>query len=179
MADITTKTENTSPGAADYLYAVKNPDTVPEDSKVRARNLGFHSGIYVRNNAAIQVLSAGTPAQIDAFGSDGPTVAGFATPDSANDKITMVADGSGKIGFSLSFKKSVGAAAIFEAVVRVNGVDVDAISAGRSIGTGTDVGNMSASFPASWSAGDDVELWIESDQAVTIVATHVSLWVSA
>ncbi len=126
--------------------------------------------IYARDNTATTSTST-TKAQILIFDTDGEF--NNMTPDHAQDHITVIKAGRYKIDASISIKNSSGAAHVISLeMYKNNGTVVfNNIHAGRTLGTGSDVGNLTMSGIVDLAANDTIEMWITSDSAAARTVT--------
>ncbi len=126
--------------------------------------------IYARDNTATTSTST-TKAQILIFDTDGES--NNMTPDHAQDHITVVKAGKYKIDASISIKNSSGAAHVISLEMYKNdgAVVFNNIHAGRTLGTGSDVGNMTMSGIVDLAANDTIEMWITSDSGAARTVT--------
>ncbi len=120
--------------------------------------------IYARDNTTTTSTST-TKAQILIFDTNGES--NNMTPDHAQDHITVVKAGKYKIDASISIKNSSGAAHVISLeMYKNNGTGVfNNIHAGRTLGTSTDVGNLTMSGLVDLAVNDTIEFWITSDSA--------------
>ena len=126
--------------------------------------------IYARDNTATTSTST-TKAQILIFDTNGEF--NNMTPDHAQDHITVVKAGKYKIDASISIKNSSGAAHVISLeMYKNNGTGVfNNIHAGRTLGTGSDVGNLTMSGIVDLAANDTIEMWITSDSGAARTVT--------
>ncbi|KKL11963.1 hypothetical protein LCGC14_2540510, partial [marine sediment metagenome] len=126
--------------------------------------------IYARDNTATTSTST-TKVQILIFDTDGES--NNMTPDHAQDHITVVKAGMYKIDASISIKNSSGSAHVISLeMYKNNGTVVfNNIHAGRTLGTGTDVGNLTMSGIVDVAANDTLEFWITSDSGTARIVT--------
>ena len=126
--------------------------------------------IYARDNAATTSTST-TKTQILIFDTNGES--NKMTPDHANDHILVLKPGKYKIDASISIKNSSGAAHVISLeMYKNNGTVVfNNIHAGRTLGTGSDVGNLTMSGIVDLAAEDTLEFWITSDSAAARTVT--------
>ena len=118
--------------------------------------------IYARDNTTTTSTST-TKTQILIFDTNGES--NNMTPDHAQDHITVTKAGKYKIDASISIKNSSGSAHVISLeMYKNNGTGVfNNIHAGRTLGTGTDVGNLTMSGIVDLAANDTIEFWITSD----------------
>ena len=126
--------------------------------------------IYARDNTTTTSTST-TKTQILIFDTDG--VSNNMTPDHAQDHITVVKAGMYKIDASISIKNSSGSAHVISVeMYKNNGTGVfNNIHAGRTLGTGTDVGNLTMSGIGDLAVDDTIEFWITSDSGAARTVT--------
>ncbi len=126
--------------------------------------------IYARDNTATTSTST-TKAQILIFDTNGESNA--MTPDHAQDHITVVKAGKYKIDASISIKNSSGAAHVISLeMYKNNGTGVfNNIHAGRTLGTGAEVGNLTMSGIVDLAVDDTIEFWITSDSGAARTVT--------
>ena len=120
--------------------------------------------IYARDNTATTSTST-TKTQVLIFDTNG--LSNAMTPDHAQDHITVVKAGIYKIDTSISIKNSSGSAHVISVeMYKNNGTAVfNNIHAGRNLGTGSDVGNLTMSGLVDLAVNDTIEIWITSDSA--------------
>lgn len=118
--------------------------------------------IYARDNTTTTSTST-TKTQILIFDTDGES--NGIIPDHTNDHITITKAGKYKIDTSISIKNSSGSAHVISVeMYKNNGATVfNNIHAGRNLGTGSDVGNLTISGIVDVALNDTLELWITSD----------------
>ena len=126
--------------------------------------------IYVRDNTATTSTST-TKTQILIFDTNG--LSNAMTPDHAQDHITVVKAGVYKIDTSISIKNSSGSAHVINVeMYKNNGTVVfNNIHAGRNLGTGSDVGNLTMSGLVDLAVNDTIEIWITSDSGAARTVT--------
>jgi len=126
--------------------------------------------IYARDNTTTTSTST-TKAQITIFDTDGEF--NNMTPSHAQDHITVTKAGKYKIDASISIKNSSGAAHVISLeMYKNNGTGVfNNIHAGRTLGTGSDVGNLTMSGIVDLAANDTIEMWITSDSGAARTVT--------
>ncbi len=126
--------------------------------------------IYARDNTATTSTST-TKAQVLIFDTDGEF--NNMTPDHAQDHIIVTKAGKYKIDASISIKNSSGAAHVISLeMYKNNGTGVyNNIHAGRTLGTGTDVGNLTMSGIVDLAVNDTIEIWITSDSGAARTVT--------
>ncbi len=120
--------------------------------------------IYARDNTTTTSTST-TKTQILIFDINGEF--NNMTPDHTNDHITVVKAGKYKIDASISLKNSSGSAHVISLEMYKNDGTVvfNNIHAGRTLGTGSDVGNLTMSGIVDLAVDDTIEIWITSDSA--------------
>ena len=120
--------------------------------------------IYARDNTATTSTST-TKTQILIFDTDGQS--NNMTSVNAQGHIVVVKAGKYKIDTSISIKNSSGAAHVINVeMYKNNGATVfNNIHAGRNLGTGSDVGNLTMSGLVDLAVDDTIEIWITSDSA--------------
>ncbi len=126
--------------------------------------------IYARDNTATTSTST-TKAQILIFDTDGEF--NNMTPDHTNDHIIVTKAGKYKIDASISIKNSSGSAHVISLEMYKNdgAVVFNNIHAGRTLGTGTDVGNLTMSGIVDLAVNDTIEFWITSDSGTARTVT--------
>ena len=126
--------------------------------------------IYARDNTTTTSTST-TKAQVLIFDTDGES--NLMTPSHAQDHITVIKAGKYKIDTSISIKNSSGAAHVINVeMYKNNGTVVfNNIHAGRTLGTGTDVGNLTMSGIVDLAINDTIEIWITSDSGAARTVT--------
>ncbi len=126
--------------------------------------------IYARDNTATTSTST-TKTQVLIFDTNGES--NNMTPDHAQDHITATKAGKYKIDASISIKNSSGSAHVISLEMYKNdGTGVfNNIHAGRTLGTGADVGNLTMSGIVDLAANDTIEIWITSDSAAARTVT--------
>ena len=126
--------------------------------------------IYARDNTTTTSTST-TKTQILIFDTNGES--NNMTPDHTNDHITVVKAGKYKIDASISIKNSSGSAHVISLeMYKNNGTGVfNNIHAGRTLGTGTDVGNLTMSGIVDLAVNDTIEFWITSDSGAARTVT--------
>ncbi len=155
-----------------------NVDITSGDLTIRAGDLLFtgegtglcFAEIYARDNTATTSTST-TKAQILIFDTNGQSNA--MTPDHTQDHLTVVKAGKYKIDASISIKNSSGAAHVISIeMYKNNGATVfNNIHAGRTLGTGSDVGNLTMSGIVDLAVDDTIEFWITSDSGAARTVT--------
>ncbi len=119
-----------------------------------------HGEISVDDNEDGQTLvTLGDWYKITQFDTNGQ--AARATPDHANDKITVLLAGTYAINFILSFNGS--ANVTYHIAIYINGVQDTTLKTQRKIGAGNDVGAAAISGLASVGAGQTVEAYVQAD----------------
>ncbi|KKM64847.1 hypothetical protein LCGC14_1497300, partial [marine sediment metagenome] len=115
-----------------------------------------YAEIYARDNTTTTSTST-TKAQITIFDTDGEF--NNMTPSHAQDHITVTKAGKYKIDASISIKNSSGSAHVISVeMYKNNGTGVfNNIHAGRTLGTGTDVGNLTMSGIVDLAVDDTIE----------------------
>ncbi len=126
--------------------------------------------IYARDNTTTTSTST-TKIQILIFDTNGQS--NNMTPDHAQDHITVVKAGMYKIDASISIKNSSGSAHVISLEMYKNDGTVvfNNIHAGRTLGTGTDVGNLTMSGIVDLAVDDTIEFWITSDSGAARTVT--------
>jgi len=134
--------------------------------------------IYARDNTTTTSTST-TKTQVLIFDTNGQS--NLMTPDHSNDHITVTKAGKYKVDSSISIKNSAGVAHVVSLeMYKNNGTTVfNNIHAGRTLGTGTDVGNLTMSGIVDLAANDTLEIWITSSSgtARTITIEDISFCV--
>ncbi len=120
--------------------------------------------IYARDNTATTSTST-TKAQILIFDTDGEF--NNMTAVNAQGHLLVTKAGKYKIDTSISIKNSSGSAHVINVEMYKNdGATVfNNIHAGRNLGTGSDVGNLTMSGIVDLAVNDTIEIWITSDSA--------------
>ncbi len=126
--------------------------------------------IYARDNTTTTSTST-TKAQILIFDTDGES--NNMTAVNAQGHIVVLKPGKYKIDASISIKNSSGAAHVISLeMYKNNGTGVfNNIHAGRTLGTGSDVGNLTMSGIVDLAANDTIEFWITSDSGAARTVT--------
>ena len=136
-----------------------------EDFVFSGSDAGLPFGeIYARDNTTTTSTST-TKTQVLIFDTNGES--NNMTPDHAQDHITVTKAGKYKIDTSISIKNSSGSAHVISVeMYKNNGTGVfNNIHAGRNLGTGSDVGNLTMSGIVDLAVNDTIEIWITSDSA--------------
>jgi len=132
-----------------------------------------YAEIYL-NSPTTQLGITATPATLTLFDTDG--INSNATPDQANNRITIVEDGDYDIDFSISF--SGGNNITYTLVIAVNGVAQNNGKLQRKLGTGGDVGSGSFSCLLSLTAGQHLTVLISSTTNTIANGATVNLNIS-
>ena len=120
--------------------------------------------IYARDNTTTTSTST-TKAQVLIFDTDGQS--NNMTAVNAQGHLVVLKPGKYKIDTSISIKNSSGSAHVISVeMYKNNGATVfNNIHAGRNLGTGSDVGNLTMSGIVDVVLNDTLEIWITSDSA--------------
>lgn len=103
------------------------------------RQEGIYAEIFAHDVSALQEIATGASyVKITAFTNNGPGA--NATPDQANDKITLTETGHYRVEGSISFTSDTNNVE-FEGGIFLNGVEQTNVHFARKVGTGADVGN--------------------------------------
>jgi hypothetical protein len=134
---------------------------------------GAYAFIYTARGSTAQTGIGTSFVKLTGFASDG--AAADATPDQANNKITVNTTGTYQISLDVSFSGSSSATFSFE--VYVNGASID-LGLQRKLGTAGDVGNSGCGGLAAITTGQDVEVYVKADGASkSITPVYLNLFV--
>jgi len=134
------------------------------DTRTTAIETGAYATIYSSQNDAVTVSTIGTTAKkLVGFSNNGPS--NNLTPDSANDRMVILAKGDYWVDVSVSFGTvAPGDSGLYEFHVRVNDVET-VVEFHRNMSGTSDKGSSGCSGILSMDVGDVVTLWVESDEA--------------
>lgn len=121
--------------------------------------LGGYASIYAASAASPQLLGT-TPAKLTGFAANGPSAG--ATPDHANDQITIGVTGVYWVEFSACVS---GDAATYLAKLRKNGNVEGTLLAECKPGAGTDIERLGFAGPVSLDANDVLTVYGEADSS--------------
>ena len=126
--------------------------------------------IYARDNTTTTSTST-TKAQILIFDTDGES--NNMTAVNAQGHLVVTKPGKYKIDTSISIKNSSGSAHVINVEMYKNNGSVvfNNIHAGRNLGTGSDVGNLTMSGIVDLAVNDTIEIWITSDSGAARTIT--------
>lgn len=123
---------------------------------------GLYACIYVDDNLVAQTIATGASyTKVTAFATNG--VSSNATPDAANDKITITKAGTYHITVSCSFTGATNGINWFGTVF-VDGVEQSNIHFERKLGTGGDYGSATISGLVTIAANKDVDFRVRHDR---------------
>ena len=132
--------------------------------------------IYIKDGSTAQNGLGTTPVLMENWAADGESES--STPDFANNKITVGTTGIYKVHLSLSFSGTANAE--FQAFVRIDGVE-SVLGLQRKMGSGGDIGSANTTGLLSLTAGEDITVYIETDDggagdAITAVQAHLAMF---
>lgn len=177
---VTELTTDAAPDLTDAVMTVNDPSGTPASRQATVANLlaaGDAWGeIYIDEGVTAQVGIDTTPTIMTAWnaatGFNGESL--NTTPAKASNKITVNSTGTYLIIFTIS--ASGDANDTFHWEIYIDGVASDR-SVARKIGSGGDIGAASFSALLALTSGEDVEIYVDSDDASgsSLTVQHASL----
>ncbi len=138
-----------------------------------------YGNIYSSSSDSVTISTIGTTAKkFEGFAQDGE--ASGMTIDASSDTITVVTSGVYKVDFKTSFATVANAdSGLYEFVLRVDGVATH-VESSRNLSGTDDTGSLSMSGLVSLSAGEDVTIYVASDNGsdaddISVVSSSLTL----